>query len=83
MRPIWDSPLLTKVKKNASFNQEQENPNIKITKNQDLILQIPESHIANNGSSHHLRPPIWDSPLLVNQKYESSSDSSSLIGTRV
>ena len=75
MRPIWDSPLLTKVKKNASFNEEHEMPRRKFMKNSSN--QFTLNTIGSVGN----QTPIIEASEPNSEN--SDSDSVFLVGTRV
>ena len=75
MRPIWDSPLLTKVKKNASFNEEHELPRRKFKNNSSNQFSL------NTISSVGNQTPIIEASEPNSEN--SDSDSVFLVGTRV
>ena len=76
MRPIWDSPLLTKVKKNASFNEEHEMPRRNFMKNSSNQFTT-----LNTISSVGNQTPIIEASEPNSEN--SDSDSVFLVGTRV
>ena len=75
MRPIWDSPLLTKVKKNASLNEEHELPRRKFKNNSSNQFSL------NTISSVGNQTPIIEASEPNSEN--SDADSVFLVGTRV